>query len=209
LHRIIKAGNRERQLVWRVLPFGSTLNNAYLQEAHLSFSEGWGCFCFQRKIAAFEPMKPIFILNGPNLNLIGEREPEIYGVGTLADIEDGLRKQASAAGLEIEFRQSNHEGVLVDWIQEARHAASALILNAGAYTHTSVAVLDALRLLAVPIAEVHLSNIFKRESFRHRSYVSPAATGVICGFGAQSYRLALAAMIEILESSASTRGLHA
>ena len=99
------------------------------------------------------------------------------------------------------FRQTNHEGVLVDWIQEARHAASALILNAGAYTHTSIAVLDALRALSLPIVEVHLSNIFKRESFRHHSYVSPAATGVICGFGAQSYRLALAAMIEILKSS--------
>jgi 3-dehydroquinate dehydratase-2 len=155
-------------------------------------------------------MKPIFILNGPNLNLIGEREPEIYGAGTLAGIEEGLRKQASAARLEIVFRQTNHEGVLVDWIQEARHAASALILNAGAYTHTSVAVLDALRAVSLPIAEVHLSNIFKREPFRHRSYVSPAATGVICGFGAQSYRLALAAIIEILGSSdASTRGLHA
>ena len=154
-------------------------------------------------------MKPIFILNGPNLNLIGEREPEIYGAGTLADIEEGLRKKASAAGMEIDFRQTNHEGVLVDWIQEARHAASALILNAGAYTHTSVAVLDALRALSLPIAEVHLSNIFKREPFRHHSYVSPAATGVICGFGAQSYRLAVAAMIEILTSTASTRGLHA
>jgi 3-dehydroquinate dehydratase-2 len=155
-------------------------------------------------------MKPIFILNGPNLNLIGEREPEIYGACTLADIEEALRKQASAAGQEIDFRQTNHEGLLVDWIQEARHAASALILNAGAYTHTSVAILDALRALSLPIAEVHLSNIFKRESFRHHSYISPAATGVICGFGAQSYCLALAAVIEILEpSAASTRGLHA
>lgn len=155
-------------------------------------------------------MKPIFILNGPNLNLIGEREPEIYGTGTLADIEETLRKQASSKGLEIVFRQTNHEGVLVDWIQEARHAASALIVNAGAYTHTSVAILDALRAVPLPIAEVHLSNIFKREAFRHHSYVSPAATGVICGFGAQGYRLALGAMIEILESSsASIRGPHA
>jgi len=155
-------------------------------------------------------MKPIFILNGPNLNLIGQREPEIYGADTLADIEQGLRKQAAEAGFEIAFRQTNHEGVLVDWIEEARHAASALILNAGAYTHTSIAVLDALRAVSLPIAEVHLSNIFKRETFRHRSYVSAAATGVICGFGAQSYRLALAAMIEILKCSApSNRGLHA
>ena len=155
-------------------------------------------------------MKPIFILNGPNLNLIGEREPEIYGTGTLAGIEESLRKQASGKGLEIVFRQTNHEGVLVDWIQEARLAASALILNAGAYTHTSVAIPDALRAVPLPIAEVHLSNIFKREAFRHHSYVSPAATGVICGFGAQGYRLALDAMIEILQSSsASTRGPHA
>jgi 3-dehydroquinate dehydratase II len=155
-------------------------------------------------------MKPIFILNGPNLNLIGQREPEIYGADTLASIEQGLREQAAEAGLEIVFRQTNHEGVLVDWIQEARHSASALILNAGAYTHTSIAILDALRALSAPVVEVHLSNIFKRESYRHHSYVSPAATGVICGFGAQGYRLALAAIIEIIESSApSTRGLHA
>ena len=155
-------------------------------------------------------MKTVFVLNGPNLNLIGEREPEIYGADTLASIEQSLREQAAKAGLEIVFRQTNHEGVLVDWIQEARHDASALILNAGAFTHTSIAILDALRALSAPVVEVHLSNIFKRESYRHHSYVSPAATGVICGFGAQGYRLALAALIEILELSApSTRGLHA
>ncbi|MFZ1107850.1 MAG: type II 3-dehydroquinate dehydratase [Rhodomicrobium sp.] len=155
-------------------------------------------------------MKTVFVLNGPNLNLIGQREPEIYGADTLASIEQSLREQAAKAGLEIVFRQTNHEGVLVDWIQEARHDASALILNAGAFTHTSIAILDALRALSAPVVEVHLSNIFKRESYRHHSYVSPAATGVICGFGAQGYRLALAALIEILELSApSTRGLHA
>ncbi len=154
-------------------------------------------------------MKPIFILNGPNLNLVGEREPEIYGAETLAGIEQGLRQQASGAGIEIDFRQTNHEGELVCWIQEARHAASALILNAGAYTHTSIAILDALRALQIPVAEVHLSNIFKREDFRHRSYVSPAATGMICGFGPQSYRLALSAMIEIVTPTApSNRGIH-
>jgi len=154
-------------------------------------------------------MKPIFILNGPNLNLIGEREPEIYGVESLASIEESLRGQAGAAGFEIDFRQTNHEGELVGWVQEARHSASALILNAGAYTHTSIAVLDALRALAMPVAEVHLSNIFKREEFRHRSYVSPAATGMICGFGSQSYRLALSAIIEIVKQSApSNRGIH-
>jgi 3-dehydroquinate dehydratase-2 len=154
-------------------------------------------------------MKPIFVLNGPNLNLIGEREPEIYGAETLAGIEEGLRQQARAADCEIDFRQTNYEGELVSWIQEARHAASGLILNAGAYTHTSVAVLDALRALSLPVAEVHLSNIFKRENFRHRSYVSPAATGMICGFGPQSYRLALSALVEILKPSASSnRGVH-
>jgi 3-dehydroquinate dehydratase-2 len=155
-------------------------------------------------------MKPIFILNGPNLNLVGQREPEIYGADTLASIEESLRKQAAEAGLEIVFRQTNHEGALVDWLQEARDGAAAVILNAGAYTHTSIAILDALRALSAPVVEVHLSNIFKRESYRHHSYVSPAATGVICGFGAQSYRLALAAIIEIIRSSApSSRGLHA
>jgi len=158
---------------------------------------------------AFLPMKPIFILNGPNLNLIGEREPEIYGSETLAGIEESLRRQAGAAACEIDFRQTNHEGELVGWIQEARLSASALILNAGAYTHTSIAILDALRALAIPVAEVHLSNIFRREEFRHRSYVSPAATGMICGFGPQSYRLALSAIIEIVkQSAASNRGIH-
>ncbi|MBI4723740.1 MAG: type II 3-dehydroquinate dehydratase [Rhodomicrobium sp.] len=154
-------------------------------------------------------MKPIFVLNGPNLNLIGEREPEVYGFETLAVIEESLRKQAAAAGFEVVFRQTNHEGVLIDWVQEARHSASALILNAGAYTHTSVAVLDALRALSLPVIEVHLSNIFKRDPFRHHSFISTAATGVICGFGAQSYRLALSAIIEILNLSApSNRGIH-
>lgn len=153
-------------------------------------------------------MKPVFILNGPNLNLLGDREPELYGKATLAGIEGGLRERAARANLEIVFRQTNHEGTLVDWIQEARDSASALILNAGAYTHTSVAILDALRALSIPVVEVHLSNIFKREAFRHVSYVAPAATGVICGFGAESYRLAISAIIEILASSASHRGSH-
>ncbi len=157
----------------------------------------------------FIVMKPIFILNGPNLNLLGEREPEVYGVETLAGIEENLRKLATDAGFEITFRQTNHEGVLVDWIQETRHAACGLILNAGAYTHTSLAILDALRALSLPVVEVHLSNIFKRETYRHQSYVSPAATGVICGFGAQSYRLALSAIIENVKSSAVVnRGIH-
>jgi 3-dehydroquinate dehydratase-2 len=155
-------------------------------------------------------LKPIFILNGPNLNLLGEREPEIYGGNTLATIEDALRNRAAALGVSIDFRQTNHEGVLVDQIQEARHAASGLILNAGAYTHTSVAIHDALRALSLPIIEVHLSNIYKREAFRHHSYVSPAATGVICGLGAQGYGLALDAVAEILKASAPiNRSPHA
>ncbi|WP_127077525.1 type II 3-dehydroquinate dehydratase [Rhodomicrobium lacus] len=155
-------------------------------------------------------MKPIFILNGPNLNLLGEREPEIYGGDTLSTIEEALRNRAVSLGLTIDFRQTNHEGVLVDQIQEARHAASGLILNAGAYTHTSVAIHDALRSLSFPIIEVHLSNIYKREAFRHRSYVSPAATGVICGLGAQGYGLALDAVAEFLKSSAPiNRSPHA
>jgi 3-dehydroquinate dehydratase-2 len=155
-------------------------------------------------------LKPIFILNGPNLNLLGEREPEIYGGDTLSTIEEALRNRAVSLGLTIDFRQTNHEGVLVDQIQEARHAASGLILNAGAYTHTSVAIHDALRSLSFPIIEVHLSNIYKREAFRHHSYVSPAATGVICGLGAQGYGLALDAVAEFLKSSAPiNRSPHA
>jgi 3-dehydroquinate dehydratase II len=154
-------------------------------------------------------MKPVFILNGPNLNLIGEREPEIYGKETLGDIERMMREQAAAASLGVDFRQTNHEGELVSWIQEARHSACALILNAAAYTHTSIAILDALRALQIPVVEVHLSNIFKREEYRHHSFVSPAATGVICGFGPQSYRLALSAIIAMVQSSdPSNRGTH-
>jgi 3-dehydroquinate dehydratase II len=154
-------------------------------------------------------MKPIFILNGPNLNLIGEREPEVYGSQTLAEIEGSLRQQAAAAGFKIEFRQTNHEGELVGGIQESRKEACALILNAGAYTHTSIAILDALRALTLPVAEVHLSNIFKREEFRQRSFVSPAATGMICGFGPRSYHLALSAIIDIVKTSdPADRGIH-
>ncbi|MFO1069815.1 MAG: type II 3-dehydroquinate dehydratase [Geminicoccaceae bacterium] len=140
-------------------------------------------------------MQPLVsILNGPNLNLLGEREPEIYGRDNLADLERICREDAEALGLAVDFRQTNHEGELVTWIQEARHGAAGLILNAGAYTHTSVAVLDALTILKVPVMEVHLSNIFRREPFRHHSYVSAAATGVICGLGFDGYRLALRAL---------------
>lgn len=140
----------------------------------------------------------VWVLNGPNLNLLGEREPDTYGGESLADIEKRCAKAAKKAGMKLEFRQTNHEGELVAWIQEARESAAGLAINAGAYTHTSVAIHDALRLLAIPIVEVHLSNIFAREEFRHHSYVSAAATGVICGFGGDSYLLALQALAAII-----------
>lgn len=138
--------------------------------------------------------KPVFVLNGPNINRLGLREPEVYGTLTLADVERRCRARAETLGLTVEFRQSNHEGVLIDWIHEADDSASAIILNAGAYTHTSVALHDALRAVAPPAVEVHLSNVFAREAFRHHSHISPVAVGVICGFGAASYELALEAV---------------
>jgi len=137
----------------------------------------------------------IYILNGPNLNLLGKREPDIYGRESLADLEAACRAEAKVAGVALEFRQSNSEGELVTWIQEAREAAHGLILNAGAYTHTSVAILDALSTLTIPVIEVHLSNVFRRESFRHHSYVSLAATGVVAGLGFDGYTLALRALV--------------
>lgn len=145
--------------------------------------------------------KPIFVLNGPNLNLLGTREPAIYGRDTLADIEARVRAHAEARGAAVAFRQTNHEGTLVDWIQEARTAASAVVLNAAAYTHTSIAIHDALAALDVPIVEVHLSNVFRRESFRHASHVSTVATGVICGFGAEGYVLAVDAVLALSKPS--------
>jgi len=134
----------------------------------------------------------IFVLNGPNLNMLGTREPEIYGSDTLDDIAGMLEDHARTLGVEIEMRQSNHEGHLVDWIQEAGlSGAKAVLLNAGAYTHSSIAIHDAIKSVSVPVIEVHLSNPHRREAFRHRSYVSQAAKGTVAGFGAQSYLLAL------------------
>ncbi len=133
---------------------------------------------------------PIHILNGPNLNRLGQRESQIYGTGTLADIEKQAKKRAAAHGFDIVFRQSNHEGELVDWLHEAADSAG-VVLNAGAYTHTSVALHDAVRAIDAPVIEVHLSNVFAREAFRHHSMISPVAKGVICGFGADSYLLAI------------------
>lgn len=140
----------------------------------------------------------VLILNGPNLNMLGLREPEIYGQTILSDIETACRDRADALGLALTFRQSNNEGELVGWIQEARETQDGIIINAGALTHTSVALLDALKLLEKPVIELHLSNIFRRENFRHTSYISLAADGVICGFGATGYELALDAMNRLL-----------
>ncbi len=137
--------------------------------------------------------KPIYVLSGPNLNLLGTREPEIYGHQTLDDVRGLCEARAKSLGFTVVFRQSNHEGVLVDWIQEARNEASALVLNPAAYGHTSIAVLDALKMLSIPIVECHLSNPAARESFRRKTYVSLVATGVVSGFGAASYELAVEA----------------
>jgi len=138
--------------------------------------------------------KPIYVLNGPNLNLLGTREPEVYGKETLDDLRQRCERRAKSLGFVVDFRQSNLEGELVTWIQEARTEAAGLIVNAGALTHTSIAILDALLACPVPSVEVHLSNIFAREPFRHRSYISKAAKGVICGFGGLGYELAIEAL---------------
>lgn len=135
--------------------------------------------------------KPVFILNGPNLNLLGKRQPHIYGHETLADIEANCRTVAEELGLSVRFHQSNAEHQIIDWIHEARETACALIINPAAFTHTSVAILDALNACDFPVFEVHISNVHKREAFRHHSYVSLRADGVIAGFGTQGYTLAL------------------
>ena len=144
--------------------------------------------------------KPIYVLNGPNLNLLGVREPEIYGYDTLADIESRCKALLEGTDLTLVFKQSNHEGELVDWIQEARTEGSALIINPAAYTHTSVALYDALKALSIPIIECHLSNPHAREPFRHHSYVSLAAKGIVAGFGAIGYELAIRAVLALVKS---------
>jgi 3-dehydroquinate dehydratase II len=146
----------------------------------------------------------IYVLNGPNLNMLGLREPAIYGRDTLDDIAGLARARAQGLGLAIDFRQSNIEGELVNWVQEARSKARGIILNAGGYTHTSVALLDALQAAELPVIEVHLSNIFRRDQFRQHSYISLAATGVICGLGAKGYELALEAMADLLRKMPSS-----
>jgi 3-dehydroquinate dehydratase-2 len=142
--------------------------------------------------------KTIFILNGPNLNLLGKREPEIYGRDTLDDVRLACEKRGKALKLGVDFRQSNHEGELVDWIHEARERAAGLIVNAGGYSHTSIAILDALQACPKPAIEVHLSNIFRRDEFRRHSYVSLGARGVICGLGLKGYLLALDALADLV-----------
>lgn len=143
--------------------------------------------------------KRVLVLNGPNLNLLGTREPDIYGVETLADVQLLCEAAGSQLGQSIDFRQSNHEGELVTWIQEARSTADAIVINPAAYSHTSVAIHDALKASGLPVVEVHLSNIHQREAFRHHSYVSSVAFGVICGFGTTGYRLALIGLAEKLK----------
>ena len=142
----------------------------------------------------------VMVINGPNLNLLGKREPDIYGAETLASIEDKCQKRASDLGLTVEFRQSNTEGEMVDWIQQAEDEFDILIVNAGAYTHTSVALLDAIKGTITPVIEVHLSNIHQREEFRHHSFISKAAKGMICGFGGFGYEMALDAANSILKN---------
>lgn len=142
--------------------------------------------------------KMIYILNGPNLNLLGKREPNIYGHETLQDVEANCRKTGRSLGLDCRLMQSNHEGQIVDWVHEAREQAAGIIINPAALTHTSVAVLDALNTFEGPVLEVHISNVHKRESFRHHSYVSLRAEGVIAGFGVQGYELAMRRMATLL-----------
>jgi len=144
-------------------------------------------------------MTSILILNGPNLNLLGTRQPEVYGKTTLADVEALCREKAKTLGFDVAFEQSNHEGALIDLIHAAKGKHAGIVLNAGAYTHTSIALMDAIASVELPVVEVHLSNIHAREEFRHRSYIAPVALGQICGFGAQGYLMALDALEDHLK----------
>lgn len=143
----------------------------------------------------------LYVLNGPNLNLLGKRQPEIYGTDTLEDAASLVREVASPAGVDVDFRQTNHEGELVDWIHEARLKAAAIIINPAAYTHTSIAVMDALFTFEGPVIEVHLSNVHKREAFRHHSFVSARADAVIAGCGIQGYALAAQRVLALLQNN--------
>ncbi|WP_105419467.1 type II 3-dehydroquinate dehydratase [Neorhizobium sp. T25_27] len=141
--------------------------------------------------------KTIFVLNGPNLNMLGKREPSIYGAATLKDVEKDCIAAGRELGFDVDFRQSNHEGVLIDWMHEANEKAVGVAINAGAYTHTSIALHDAIKAISVPVIELHISNVHAREEFRHHSMIAPAVKGVICGFGTASYILALHALKSI------------
>jgi 3-dehydroquinate dehydratase-2 len=143
--------------------------------------------------------RTVFILNGPNLNALGKREPGIYGGKTLQNIEADCSSLGAALGLEIDFRQTNHEGVLVDWMHEANEAAAGVAINPGAYGHTSIALHDAIRAIDIPVVELHLSNIHAREEFRHKSMIAPVVVGVICGFGPTGYKLALEALADTIK----------
>lgn len=145
-------------------------------------------------------MKTLF-LNGPNLNLLGQREPEVYGRATLADVEAKVRERAAKLGVEVDFRQSNMEGELVAWIQQAKGKFEVIVLNAAAYTHTSIALRDAISATGIPTIEIHLSNVQAREEFRHKSLIAPVCRGQICGFGVNSYVLALEAAVNVAESN--------
>lgn len=149
--------------------------------------------------------RAILILNGPNLNMLGQREPALYGAGTLADIEAACMEKGKQLGIGIDFRQSNTEGTLVDWIQAATGTFAGIVINAGAYTHTSVAIHDALRAAALPVIEVHLSNVYVREAFRHHSYISPVAKGIIVGLGPQGYTMAIDALYTLINAEASRK----
>lgn len=142
--------------------------------------------------------KSIFVLNGPNLNLLGQRQPDIYGRNTLADVEALCRARAQRHGFDVTFRQSNHEGDVIDWLQEARQEAAGVIINPGAFTHTSIAILDAIVATELPVIEVHISNIHAREEFRRHSYVSTVAKAVLCGFGTEGYGLAIDGLAALL-----------
>lgn len=144
-------------------------------------------------------MRPLlFVLNGPNLNMLGLREPAVYGRETFADVVALCRQTAADLDVEVDVRQTNHEGVLVDWIQEARGKAAGIVLNPGAYTHTSIAIHDAIRVAEVPVVELHITNVFAREAFRHHSYVSPVARAVMCGFGVPGYAWAMRALAGLI-----------
>jgi 3-dehydroquinate dehydratase-2 len=148
----------------------------------------------------------VYVINGPNLNLLGKRQPAIYGQETLADVEIACRGVATECNLELEFRQSNREYEIIDWIHEARETAAGIVINPAAFTHTSVAILDALHAFDGPVFEIHISNVHKREAFRHHSYVSSRADGVIAGFGTQGYTLALQRLARLIDETAAKSG---